>query len=463
MDITADMVVFCYSLEYHNLPPAIVDFAKYYALDFIGVACRGSLEEAAKSVFSMVSDLSPQPGPSVVIGTNIKTAAPFAALANGTSSHCVDMEDISNKASVHPGVVIFPSAFAAGEMSHCDGKRFIEAVVAGYEVICKLGIMQNPPDLYNKGFYPTGVCGAFGAAVTVSKILGLDKEQMLDALGIAGSQSAGLMEFSNSGGWSLRLNSGWPAHSGVMAALLAAKGFKGPSTIIEGKYGFLRSYMSKFDSENSSLKMGAPYEICETSIKPYAGARYMNGPVEGIIRIMKENHLKPDEVKRVVIGMLKSGWNIVVAPEEKKRNPQKISEASGSMVFGAAIAVLYGKVTPDEFTEANLRSPVVKGVMERVTCVQDPELDKLYPKQWPATVEIETQDGRKFSVRIDYPKGDHKNPLSWAELINKYDNLASSIYSKEKRNEILVRVRNLEKEKDMQDFCRLFLTETWRP
>jgi 2-methylcitrate dehydratase PrpD len=462
MGITAELVDFCQGLKYEELPPDIVDKVKYYALDFIGVAARGSLEEAGKAVFAMVSDLYPQPGSSVVIGTNIKTAAPFAALANGTSSHCVDMEDISNRASVHPGVVIFPAALAAGELAHCDGKRFIEAVVAGYEVICKLGIMQNPPDLYNKGFYPTGVCGAFGAAVTVSKILGLNKEQMLDALGIAGSQSSGLMEFSSSGGWSLRLNSGWPAHSGVMAALLAAKGFKGPSEIIEGKYGFLRSYSSKFDIENSFLKPGVPFEILEISVKPCAGARYENGPIEGIIKIMKENHLKPDQVKRVVIGMLKSGWNIVYAPEEKKRNPQKISEASSSMPFGAAIAILYGKVTPDQYTQANLESTVVKNLIDRVTCVQDPELDKLYPKQWPATVEIETQDGRKFSIRIDYPKGDHKNPLTWEEIINKYNDLSSSVFAKDKRDEILRRVRNLEKERDTQDFCSLFLTEKWQ-
>ncbi len=126
MGITAELVDFCQALKYEELPPDIVDKVKYYALDFIGVAARGSLEEAGKAVFAMVNDLYPQPGSSVVIGTNIKTTAPFAALANGTSSHCVDMEDISNRASVHPGVVIFPSALAASEMAHCDGKKFIE-------------------------------------------------------------------------------------------------------------------------------------------------------------------------------------------------------------------------------------------------------------------------------------------------------------------------------------------------
>jgi 2-methylcitrate dehydratase PrpD len=127
------------------------------------------------------------------------------------------------------------------------------------------------------------------------------------------------------------------------------------------------------------------------------------------------------------------------------------------MPFGAAVTILYGNASVDEHTQENVDSPQVKELMAKVSCVQDPELEKVFPAQWPATVEIVTKDGRKFATRVDYPKGDYKNPLSWDELIAKFDTLSSLIYPQDKRGEILARLKKLEDERKMANFCALLL------
>ena len=460
MGATEELVDFCSSLTYKDFPPEVIDKVKYHALDFMGVAARGSLVESSKVMFGLIKDMGSDPKGSVVIGTDMRALCQYAALANGTSSHSLDMDDVSNEASVHPAVVIFPAAFAAGELAGCDGKKFTEGVLLGYEVMVRLGIAQNPMSLYARGFYPTAICGIFGAAVAASKILDLNKEQMLSALGIAGSQAAGIMEFMNSGGWTHRMHTGWAAHNGILAALLAERGFKGPSAIIEGRYGFLRCYSDGSDLSKVLANLGDSYEITKISVKPYACCRYEHGSIDGILRIMKDHNLKAAEVKDVILGILKAGWGIIAEPIELKRNPKTVVDAIASMPFGAAVAILYGKASVDEYTQENVDSPKIKELMNKVSCVQDPELERVFPKQWPATVEIVTKDGRRFSTRIDYPKGDPENPFSWEELIDKYNDLSSLVYSQGRRNEILRRLKALEDEKKMADFCSLLLTNT---
>ena len=127
---------------------------------------------------------------------------------------------------------------------------------------------------------------------------------------------------------------------------------------------------------------------------------------------MKEHNLKAAEVKEVILGILKVGWDIIAEPMELKRNPKTVVDAISSMPFGAAVAILYGKASVDEYTQENVDSPKIRELMSRVSCVQDPELEKVFPKQWPATVEMVTTDGRRFFTRIDYPKGDPQNPFS---------------------------------------------------
>jgi 2-methylcitrate dehydratase PrpD len=459
MDITRKLVDFCQSITYGDLSPEVVDRTKYLALDYLGVASRGSIVESTKAMYAMVEDLGLDPKGGIIIGTGMRAPYQYAALANGTSAHSLELDDVHNEASLHSGVAVFPAAFAACEMVGADGKKFIEGAVAGYEVTVRLGKALTPSGHYAQGFHPTGTCGVFGAAVAASKILGLDEGQMGSSMGIAGSQAAGSMEFLADGAWTKRFHAGWAAHSGLIAALLAKKGFKGPSTILEGRNGFLHGYSASSDPSRVLEGLGDSYHVVTTSIKPHACCRYKQAPIDGVLEIMAKNRLKPDEVEKVTLGILKTGFPIIVTPEESKYNPRSVVDAQFSMPFGAAIAMLYGKASLDEYTLEKLNSPRVREMMNKVSCVEDPELDKVYPKQWPATAEIVTRDGNSYSAKIDYPKGDPENPLTWDELIDKVNGLASSVYSESHRNEIIQRTRHLDKETDLRKFTPLLLRD----
>jgi len=459
MDITRRLVDFCHRLHYGDLAPEVTDRTKYLTLDYLGVASRGSIVESTKAMYGMVEDLGLDPKGGVIIGTGMRAPHQYAALANGTSAHSLELDDVHNEASLHPGVAVFPAAFAACEMVGADGKKFIEGAVVGYEVTVRLGKALTPSSHYAQGFHPTGTCGVFGAAVAASKILGLDEGQMLSSMGIAGSQAAGSMEFLADGAWTKRFHAGWAAHGGLIAALLAKKGFKGPSTILEGRNGFLHGYSASSDPSKVLEGLGDSYHVVTTSIKPHACCRYKQAPIDGVLEIMGKNHLTPDEVERVRLGILKTGFPIVVTPEESKYNPRSVVDAQFSMPFGAAVAMLYGKASLDEYTLEKLNSPRVRKMMNKVSCVEDPELDKVYPKQWPATAEIVTRDGNSYSAKVDYPKGDPGNPLTWDELIDKVNGLASSIYSASHLNEIIQRARHLDKETDFRKFTPLLLSD----
>ncbi|HMK51387.1 MAG TPA: MmgE/PrpD family protein [Thermodesulfobacteriota bacterium] len=457
MAITQELAKYCYSLKFRQLPEEVVDRVKYFFLDFIGVACRGSQENSSRTMYHLVEELGHARQGGTIIGTRGRASFIYAALANGTSAHAIEMDDVNNEASLHPGVVVFPAALATSEMVGGAGKKFIEAVVLGYEVMIRLGRALGPQNSYKRGFHPTGTCGFFGSSVAVSKIMGLKREGMISAMGIAGSQAAGSMEYLAQGAWTKRFHAGWAALGGMVAAQLARKGFKGPSSIIEGRDGFLHSYSDGADQSKVLEGIGTQHEILRTSIKPHACCRYMQPPIDAILKIVKENDLSPEKVEKVRVGILSAGARLIAEPLEEKYTPQSIVDAQFSMPFGAAVAILYRKAGLDEFQLSKIRSEEVKRMMRRVECVKDPDLEKTFPKQWCATAEIFTKDGKRYFTRVEYCKGDPENPLSWDELIEKFHDLSSGFWTRDRRSKIVEAVKKLDKIQDLKKWSSLLL------
>jgi 2-methylcitrate dehydratase PrpD len=242
-----------------------------------------------------------------------------------------------------------------------------------------------------------------------------------------------------------------------MAALLAREGFTGPGTIIEGQFGFLHSYSSQPDVTRVLERWGHPYHVMKTSIKPHACCRYKQGPIDCILKIMNREGLKASEITRITVGVLKAGFSLVVEPEEPKRSPKNIVDAQFSMPFGAAVAAAFGKASLDEYTQENIRSSAIKRMMEQVRCVADEKLEEEFPAKWPAFAEILTKSGKTYSERIDHPKGDPENPLTWEELIEKFTNLASPVFSAEQISQVIDITRNLESEGSLDRLGDLLL------
>jgi len=457
MGITQELAKYCSGLKFRQLPEEVIDRVKYFFLDFIGVACRGSREDSSQSMYRFVREMDRGAKNGVLIGTKERAPYLYAALANGTSSHAIEMDDVNNEASLHPGVVIFPSALATCEMVSATGKSFIEAVVLGYEVMIRLGKALGPENSYRRGFHPTATCGTFGSSVAASKIMGLKEEKMTGAMGIAGSQAAGSMEYLAQGAWTKRFHAGWAAHSGMIAAHLARKGFRGPTSIIEGRDGFLHAYSNGADSSKVLEGIGSGFEILHTSVKPHACCRYMQPPIDGILKIVKENDLQPDQVAKVKLGLLRAGAPLIAEPKENKYNPQSIVDAQFSMPFGAAVALLYRRAGLNEFHPSKIRSEEVRQMMKQVEYFVDLDLDRTFPKQWGATAEILTKDGKRYFTKIEYPKGDPENPLSWEEMIEKFHDLSSRVLTRGRRSKIVDQVRRLEEIRDFHKWSPLLL------
>ncbi len=450
--LTRQLAAFCHNLRYDTLPVEVIDRAKYFFLDYLGVAVRGSLSDSSQPLYRVTASLS-APGMGTVLGRQEKIAFPYAALANGTAAHSLELDDTHQGGSIHLGVSIFSAALAVAEQTGASGKEFISAVVAGFEAAARLAMAVKPKEHYNRGFHPTATCGTFGAAVSAAKLLGLDESQLLSALGIAGSQAAGSMEFLTDGAWTKRLHPGWAAFSGIHAALLAREGFVGPATIVEGKDGFLKAYSLHPDPGRVTDGLGTSFQILQTAVKPHACCRYIQAPIDAVLALAKEHDLQPHAIERVTIGMLETGIPVICEPAERKRRPLSVVDAQFSLPFGVAVALARRRAGLEEFVLPMLQDPLVRELMPKVGYARDPELEKNYPREWPAWARMSLQDGREVSAHVRFPKGDPENPLSWDDLVEKYRTLAGVVWERDKVETVQSAVQRLEHEHSLRNFA----------
>ena len=435
--VTQTLVQFCHSLGPGDLTGEILERAQYLLLDYLGVAIAGSLSESSQPVYRVIVSSAPRGG-CTVIGTAAKTSPEFAALANGAASHSVELDDTHQAGSIHPGVVMFSTAIALSEIHpEIDHSHFVAAVVAGYEVATRLAMAVQPKYHYELGFHPTSTCGVFGAAVTAAKLLGLSEEQMLSAVGIAGSMAAGSLEFLAEGTWTKRLHPGLAAQNGILAAKLAAGGFRAPTTILEGRDGFLSSYSRKPKLALVTENLGKDFEILRTSIKPHACCRYMQSPIDGLIELANEHDIYPEQIERVEVAVLEAGWPLVCEPQARKYSPENIVDAQFSMPYGAAVALTDRAAGLDQFSGESFHSPQIKSLMGKVVLTKDARIEKNFPREWPARVRVQLTDGKSFEKAVRYPKGDPENPMSWQELASKFEALASRVFPKTRCDEIV--------------------------
>ena len=456
--ITQILAKFASNVNYEDLPPDVVDRAKYFCLDFAGVTLNGSTTDSAKAVVRALDDVG-RSGPSTIVGTNKRALPEYAAMANGTAFHSIEMDDVNNEASLHPGVVAFPTALAMADIAPVSGKDFISAVVAGYDVIIRLGRALKPKEHYGRGFHPTGTCGAFGGAAVAARLLGLQGDDYTHALGIAGSQAAGSMEYLAQGAWTKRLHPGWSAHSGIWAALLARAGYSGPTTILEGRDGFLNAYSGDPDPSLVLKDLGEEYQVTRTSVKPHACCRYNQGPIDCLLEIGKSNDFQAMDIEEVKIGVLSQGMRLVAEPVEAKRNPESVVDMQFSMPFAAAVALSYGSASLNEYAIGIPDRPQVRHIMDRVQCVTDPKLDAQTPKLFPAWAEVRTSNGRTMRSELTYPKGDPENPVTWDEMRTKFNLLSAPVISSQRQQEIISAIDSLEQLDDVRQLASLLSTE----
>ncbi|MBF8254064.1 MAG: MmgE/PrpD family protein, partial [Deltaproteobacteria bacterium] len=236
---------FARELQLADVPDTVIGKAKLVFLDTLGIALASSTMDFGAMVTQVARKLGGDKQ-SVVIGSPHQVAAANAVLANGTLAHGLDYDDTLEEAIVHTGSCAWMTALAVAEAERASGKALLEAAIVGTEVLCKVGLVA-PGKFHARGFHPTAICSTFGAAAAAGKLYGLNSDQCVDAFGICGSQSSGIIEYLADGTWTKRMHPGWSAHGGVIACLLAQQGFRGPAKVFEGTHGFFSAFGGKID------------------------------------------------------------------------------------------------------------------------------------------------------------------------------------------------------------------------
>jgi 2-methylcitrate dehydratase PrpD len=401
---TATLAGYVAALKFDDIPPEVLERAKVLTLDFLGSAIRARCEaESTPSVLKMLGALKlDASGEATVFGDSRTWTPAVAALLNGAMGHSLDFDDTHADSSLHPSAPVVPAAFAVGEMVGASGREVLTAIVAGYEVCCRLGNALDPTSHYARGFHPTATAGTYGAAAAAAKLFGLNEQQIVSALGVSGSQAAGSLQFLVNGGWNKRYQVGAAAMNGVIAATLAKNDFIGATESIEGKHGLLVGYTDTPHHDKAVAGLGASYETMKIGVKPYPSCRYTHAAIDAIIALRREHNLASGQIKRVEIGLHRNGITLT-GDAATKRHPTSIVGGQFSMFFTGALALDQGRFGWDDYNR--LGDAAINALADKFDVVQDDRLEIGRTHPFGARVAITTENGVHERLHDD-PSGE---------------------------------------------------------
>lgn len=429
------------NLQYEDLPEDVVAMAKIAIMDWLGSVVGGSLEPPARMTAKVVREEGGLPQ-ATVIGFDEKTSVSRAALVNGASCHILELDDLHKSSIMHPAAPIISAAVAMAEKEDAGGKDLITAVVAGFETGIRIAEAITPSHYHF--WHTTGTCGTFGAAMAAAKVAKLEPEEMVNALGNAGSQAAGLWEFLRDGAMTKHMHPGKAAMNGILAVLLAREGFTGARRILEGEKGYFRATAPEFDLGKVTLGLGKDYRILGNSYKIYPSCRHTHGAVDLALKLVEEG-LDPGEIGGIVVRTYSIAQDLV-----SNAKPSTPYEAKFSLPFCMASALLHKKLVLESFAPDRLNHPATRDLLALIRVEADPSIDARYPAQWPSEVEVTLKGGGSLRANTDYPKGDPENPASPRDLQRKFKELAALRWSPAKVEEIMGVLEGLEKVESVQ-------------
>ena len=424
-----------------------VDITKMCIEDFIGVAIAGSAKKESGIWKEYYSGKLTAPQASTFQPGFTKMTVEQAAALNAVFGHVMDMDDVHNASITHLAVITVPTAFALGQQLGKSGKEIIEAVAAGYEAGARIGEAINPSSY--KYWHTTGVVGAFAAGVTAAKLLGLDEEQMVNCLGSAGTQAAGLWEFLASGSMSKVLHTANANLCGLRSAELAKLGFTGAPTILEGDRAFVNALAPEPDLDSLTKGFGEGYRIEENSFKPYACCRHTHSANYCIEKILSAHALDPEDIVSITDDTYSTAVQTTNNPY-----PENPYAAKFSLQFCIAAAIVLKDLSDRTFTLENINNPAVKALMEKIKVKVNKELDdefKQDPNQWSHRLTICLKNGETITEQVDYPIGDFKNPFDWEMADRKFRLLTEDMIGGEGVTRLLDKLHNLETIQDINE------------
>lgn len=439
---TARLAEHIAAARFEQLSAPVVHAAKRALLDFVTCAVSGSAMPVSKTLLSYYEE-NDATRVATVIGSAVRLSAPNAALVNGANTHGLDFDDGHTHASAHPAGAVFPAILAAAEQHGSSPREILLAAAMGYDVMIRIAAAMHPGSA-RRGWHNTAVAGVFGATAAVSVLLKLDATQARNALGLAGSHAGGIREFLDEGAEIKRLHPGKAARDGLLCAEFAKRGISGPSKVLEGRYGFFNVFVSgevKWDRLFDGL--GKRYEIESAYFKPYPCCRHYHSVVDGILALRQQHGFRAADVKHMDIGIYAVGVN-----GHDHKHCENLLDAQMSAPCAAALAVVDGGIAAQNFLPDSLARPEVQQLIAASDARLDAECESIYPGRRSGAVKITLNDGKTVEARVLDPKGEGENPMSDADLEQKFTVNCTPLLGEDKCKRLLATVWQFDSAKD---------------
>ncbi|MBQ3423610.1 MAG: MmgE/PrpD family protein [Clostridia bacterium] len=444
-EYTKPLAAWAANLRYEEIPAALIEKLKDHTLDMLGCAVAGW---DRPEILRMKDALLHGQSEALVWGTGRRIHPSDALLINGAMSHAVELDDLHKPSKIHAACVVVPSVLTVGEMLHLDGRALLRAMAVGYEVCIRMGMALGTDSHRRRGWHATATCGSFASAAAIGSLMGLDEVRMANALGLAGTQTGGLMAYTADGSMAKRFHAGKANANGWLAATLAASGFTGPTYVLEAPDGgYAHAASDAYDLDSLLEGLGARYHALDTGLKSYACCGHIHQAIDAAIYLVKNHGIRPADVREVevrtydVSGM---AWGFHDAPKNTV-------EAQFNIPWAVAVAMLDGQAFLPQFAQDRLADSRVISLAKRVTVVADDRYTARYPGEWCSSVRITLNDGSSFYREVCGAKGDPVNPLSREELRDKFNSLTGTQLPQEKKEAIADFISGLEERKDLKE------------
>jgi 2-methylcitrate dehydratase PrpD len=435
--------------RYEKLSKDLVEETKKQVLDLLGCAVGGFSKPGPKEMRELITAWGGR-GESSIIGLEEKVPAPNAAHANASMVHALDYDDVHEAAVMHPGVISIPTAIAMAEQTgNLSGRDLITAVAVGSDMMCRLGLATTPGrSPIEVGWHQTTLFGFMGAAGVAGKVMGLEEEQIVNAMGIAYHQSGGNGQCVKDGALTKRLGPGFSVKGGITGALLASKGVTGAHNCLDGEWGLYKLYWrGDYDTRVLTAELGERFEGTNVSIKPYPCCRGIHPAIDAALALAAEYKITADDVASIALFVSDAHFSLLSTPLERKTRPQNPVDAQFSIPWGVSTAIARGRVSLDDFSDSGVKSADILALAGKIRVELDAAMRRA-DKIEPTRVEIATKGGRTLSRIVEHPLGSPERPMSFDDCARKFSDCAGAL-KKDQLDGVIDLVSRLETVEDI--------------
>ena len=403
--VTARLARFIVESRWEDIPEAVRHESKRTLLNIFGAAFGGCRDAAIDHALAVLQPFS-GPAEATIIGRSERADVLTAAFVNGASANVLDFCDTHHPTIIHPTAPVAPALLAFAERKRCSGRQLLHALLLGLEAECRVGNAVSPWH-YAHGWHITSTCGVIGAAVAVGKLLELDAERMACAIGLGANQACGLVE--SLGSMAKSVSVGNAPRNGIVAALLAERGFTAAPATLEGERGFTRVMGQSADPSAIVRGLGTVWETTKNAYKPYPCGIVLHPVIDALLELRARHELRAENVERVTVR----GHPLLRQRTDRKR-PRSGREAQVSLQHTAAVCLIYGKAGVAEYSDARAAEPAVQAFGDRVEVNDDASI----PVEAIA-VSLRTVDGRTLALEVPHALGSLGRPMTDAQLEGK--------------------------------------------